>query len=280
MKLIDTHSHVNFNAYRDDSEEIIKKALDNDTWVINVGSQLSTSRRAVKMAENYDEGVYAAVGIHPVHLMELHVDEDEVHFESRAEELDYDIYKELAQNKKVVAIGEVGLDYHRISDMIKEIMTNEMEQKIKEKQKEVFIKQFELAQELELPMIIHCRDAHEDMIELIKKLKIHHPHARGVIHCFTDGYEIAKQYFELGFMISFTGIVTFAKGFEWIKDIPEDRFMIETDAPYLTPIPHRGQRNEPVYVQYVASKIAQFRCCHPDEIAKITTRNARKFFNI
>jgi TatD DNase family protein len=278
--LIDTHSHVNFNSFRSDSDEVIKRALDNNTWLINVGSQLSTSRRAVKIAENYNLGVYAAVGIHPIHLIAANVDEEDMQFESRAEEFDYEAYKELAQNKKVVAIGEIGLDYFHMKDRIKGEIDEKKIEEIKNKQKDTFIKQFELAQELNLPVIIHSREAHEDLIEIIKKLKIHYPHAKGVIHCFDGDLETAKRYFDLGFIISFTGLVTFVKGYEWIKDIPEDRFMVETDSPYLTPPPHRGERNEPVYVKYVARRIAEIRGVSGKKIEKITTRNAKEFFNI
>lgn len=278
--LIDTHAHVNFNSFRDDSSEVIKRALDSGTWVINVGSQFSTSRRAIRLAENYEEGVYAAIGLHPVHLVAANVDEEDMQFESRAEEYDYEAYKVLAKNKKVVAIGEVGLDYYHLKERIKGGVDEKKIKEIKEKQKEIFIKQFELAQEFDLPVIIHCREAHNDLMEILKKLKIHYPKFKAVIHCFDGDLETAKKYFDLGLMISFTGLVTFVKGFEWIKDIPENKFMIETDSPYLTPIPYRGKRNEPLYVKYVAEKIAEIRGITKEEAEKITTGNAKKFFNI
>lgn len=278
--LIDTHAHVNFNSFRSDSDEVIKRALDNNTWVINVGSQFSTSRRAVSIAENYEEGVYAAIGLHPIHLVAANVDEEDMQFESRAEEFDYEAYRVLAQNKKVVAIGEIGLDYFHMKDRVKGEVDKKKIIKIKEKQKKVFVKQFELAQEFNLPVIVHCREAHDDLLEIIKNLRIHHPHAKGVIHCFDGDFETAKKYFDLGFMISFTGLVTFVKGYEWIKKIPGDHFMIETDCPYLAPPPHRGERNEPVYVKYIAKKIAEIRGVGEEEVEKITTRNARKFFKM
>ena len=280
MKLIDTHAHVNFNSYRNDSEEVLSRALENDTWVINVGSQFSTSRRAIRIAENYEEGVYAAVGLHPVHLMRANVDEEDMQFESRAEEFDYEAYKVLAKNKKAVAIGEIGLDYYHIKERIKEGADEKKVREIKNKQKEVFINQFELAQELDLPIIIHCREAHNDLIEIITKLKIHHPHFKGVIHCFDGDLELAKKYFDLGLMISFTGLITFVKGYEWIRDIPENKFMIETDSPYLTPVPKRGERNEPLNVKFVAEKIGEFRGISDEKVAEITTKNAMEFFNI
>ena len=280
MKLIDTHCHINFNAYRNDSEEVIKRALDNNTWLINVGSQFTTSVRAVKIAEKYNEGVYAAIGLHPIHLEEFTVDEEEIQFESRAEKFDYNAYKDLAKSKKVAAIGEVGLDYFHIGDRAKKELTDDEVEKVKEKQKQVFIRQFKLAQELDLPIIVHCRDAHQDLLKILQELKADYPKARGVIHCFNENLETANKYFDLGFIISFTGLVNFVKGFEWIKEVPADKFMIETDAPYLTPPPHRGERNEPVYVKYIAKKIAEIRGVSVEEIVKTTTENAKRFFNI
>ncbi len=278
--LIDTHTHVNFNAFREDSEEVIKRALDNNVWLINVGSQFTTSERVVKIAENYSEGVYAAVGLHPIHLRDFVVDEEELRFVSRAEKFDYNKYKKLAQHPKVVAIGEVGLDYYHIKDRATQEISDQEEEEIKEEQKQVFQEQFKLAQELGLPVIIHCREAHEDLIKILKELKEEYPQARGVIHCFNEGPEIAQRYFDLGMMISFTGLVTFLSHFDWIKDIPEDKFMVETDAPYLTPVPYRGKRNEPLYVKYIAQKIAEIREVSEEEIAALTTRNARRFFKI
>ncbi len=278
--LIDTHTHTNFKDFKDDYQEVIKRALDNDTWLINVGAQMSTSQRAVKIANEYQEGVFAAVGLHPIHLRDFVVQEDEISYISRAEKFNYEEYKKMAQNEKVVAIGEVGLDYYHLKDRAQEEIDEKKEEEIKEEQKEVFIEQFKLAQELDLPLIIHCRDAHEDLLDILGKLKKDYPNARGVIHCFNKDLETAKKYFALGFMISFTGIVVFAKGFDWIKEIPDDKFMIETDAPYLAPPPHRGERNEPVYVKYIAQKIAEIRGRKFSEIAKITTENARKFYKI
>ncbi len=278
--LIDTHTHINFNAFREDGEEVIKRALQNDVWLVNVGSQYSTSERAVKIAEKYTEGVYAAIGLHPIHLRDFMVDEEELQFISRAEKFDYHKYKKLAKHPKVVAIGEVGLDYYHIKDRATKEINDQEEEEIKEEQKQVFVEQFKLAQELNLPLTIHCREAHHDLLDILRKLKKDYPEARGVVHCFNESPEIAWQYFELGFLVSFTGLVTFVKGFEWIKEIPEDKFMIETDAPYLSPPPYRGKRNEPVYVQYIAQKIAEIRGEDFEKIANITTQNARKFFNI
>ncbi len=294
--LIDTHAHVNFNAFKDDSDKVIRRSLDSDTWMINVGSQASTSRRAVKIAEKYNKGVYAAVGLHPIHLWESYQDVEETSFfKTRAEEFDYNFYKNLAASKKVVAIGEIGLDYYHLPKSDGE--------KLKNKQKEVLIKQIELAQELsscgrspegrDLPVIFHCRDAYDDLLGIIRKLpKI----PRGVLHCFADTLETAQKFLDLGFMLSFTGIVTYPRAEsvrEVAKKIPLEKIMIETDAPYLLPhqlrvnlrnCPRKSasikQRNEPVYVKYVAEEIARVRGLSFDEVAKATTENAVKFFKL
>jgi len=270
--LVDTHTHVNFNAFKEDGDEVVRRSLDSETWMINVGSQSSTSARAVKMAEKYEKGVYAAIGLHPSHLFESYQDAEELSFKTRAEEFDYNFYKDLAKSKKVVAIGEIGLDYYHLP--------KDGAEELKKKQKEVLVKQIELAQELNLPVIFHCRDAYDDLLDLIKKMtKI----PRGVLHCFADTYETAQKFLELGFMISFTGIATYPKADsvrEAVKKIPLEKMMIETDAPYLSPQPIRGTRNEPIYVKHVAEEIAKLRGLSFDEVAKATTENAIRFFKL
>jgi len=276
--LIDTHAHVNFNEFKDDYKETIKRALDENIWMINVGAESKTSKRAVKMAEEYNEGVYAAVGLHPSHLVEQDVEYEEngeiVKYKSKPEEFDYNFYLNLAKNKKVVGIGECGLDYFRTSD-----------ESFKEKQKEVFIKHLELAKEANKPIIIHCRNAHDDLLKILR-LAVKPP--SGVMHFFTGNLEQAKKYIELGFYISFSGVITFSpkKGEivgaydEIIKNIPLGKILPETDCPYVAPVPHRGKRNEPQYVKYVAHKIAELRGLSFEEVAEQTTINARKLFGI
>lgn len=247
--LIDTHAHLNFNAYKEDSLKVLQRSLDNNVWMINVGSQYSTSKRAVEIAEKYPQGVYAAVGLHPIHS---------------AEEFFYEKYKGLTKSKKVVAIGEIGLDYKP------EYVS------FKEKQKEVFLNQLDLAKELNLPVIIHCRMAHED---LINELRIKNYELRGVIHCFTGTWEQAQKYLEMGFYLGFNGIIFKLNLDEIIKNTPLERILLETDCPYLTPPPEIG-RNEPLYVKHVVEKIAKIKNLAPEEIAKITTENAYKLFKI
>ena len=276
--LIDTHAHVNFNDFKSDSEEVIKRALDENVWMINVGAESKTSERAMKMAEEYDEGVYAAVGLHPSHLVEQDVEYKEngelIKYKSKPEEFDYGFYLNLARNKKVVGIGECGLDYFRTSD-----------ESFKEKQKEIFIKHLELAKEVNKPIIIHCRDAHDDLLAIFN-LEAKLP--SGVMHFFTGTLEQAKKYIELGFYISFSGVITFpplrrvgANAYnDVIKNIPLEKILVETDCPYVAPVPRRGKRNEPQYVKYVAQKIAELRGMSFEEVAEQTTKNARKLFGI
>lgn len=289
---IDTHAHINFNAFKDDGDKVIKRALENNTWVINVGSQYSSSKRAVEYAEKYPEGVYAAVGLHPMHLENLRVDLlEEEGFESRKEDLDINRYRELAKNPKVIAIGEIGLDYYHPKEGTPGLPSSEDERKGKEEkelilkvrnnQKKVLVDQLKLTAEIKKPVIIHCREAHDDMTEILKKEKQDNPNLTGVLHCFSGNLEEAKRYIDLGFFISFTGLITFVnKWDEVIKNIDLDKIMVETDCPYLTPIPFRGQRNEPLYVKHVAEKIAEIKGTKIEEVAEQTTKNARKLFGI
>jgi len=278
--LIDTHAHVNFNAFKNDGDEVIRRSLAADIWMILVGAETKTSKRALEYANKYEKGVYAAVGLHPMHTHEQKAEGEDYDFTTREEEFSYDVYEKLAQFKKVVAVGEVGLDYYHIdkkSDMAA----------VKEKQKEVFLRQLELAKNLKLPVIIHCRQAHDDMLLILKKFRKEHKDAMikdkawGVMHCFSGDEELAWQYFSLGLNISFTGLITFsAQWDDLIRRLPNDKFMIETDCPYMTPEPFRGQRNEPVLVKKVAERIAEIKNLSPERIAELSTANARKLFNI
>jgi len=280
--LIDTHAHVNFNAFKDDSDEVIRRALQSDVWLVNVGSQYTTSERAVEIAERYSRGVYAAIGLHPIHLetklVKIKVDKEEIEFETREEDFDYEKYKKLAQtSSKVVALGEIGLDYYRRPK------TKTKQAEFKEKQKQTFIKQLELAQELNLPVILHCRMAHDDLITTLQHYN--NTTIRGVSHCFTGTLEEAKEYIKLGFYIGFNGLI-FKKveGLpnveEIIREIPLEKILVETDCPYLSPPPYENQRCKPLYVKYVAEKIAKIKNLSCEEAAKITTRNARELFGI
>lgn len=278
IELVDTHAHVNFNAYKDDSDEVIRRALDNEVWMINVGSQYSTSKRAVEMAERYEKGVYAAIGLHPLHLetglVKMKNDTEEIQFPTIEENFDYEQYKKLAQSPKVVAIGEVGLDYYW------KPKTKSKLGLFKEKQMAVLFQQIDLARELDLPVILHCRMSHEDLIKILDyKLKDINYNLKGVIHCFTGTWEQAQKYIELGFYLGLNGIIFKMDLDDAIKKIPLDRLLVETDCPYLTPSPIEG-RNEPAFVKYVAEKIAEIKGSSYENIAKITAENAQKLFKI
>lgn len=278
--LIDTHCHVNFSAYKDDAEDVIKRSLEKDIWLINIGSQQSTSERAVAMAENYEKGVYAVVGLHPIHLYKMHIDEDEqdLDFVSRGENFDRDIYEKLLTHPKTVGIGEMGIDYFHMPE-------GEDPKEVKARQKETFLKGLKLAEEFDKAIVIHTRpskgayDAYDDEIEILDKAK----YSRGVVHCFSGTREQAHKFLDMGLLLSFTGIVTFknAKDIQGlVKEIPLEKMMIETDAPYLTPEPFRGKRNEPSFVEYVARKIAELKGLSYDEVAEVTTATAKIFFKI
>lgn len=273
FKLIDTHCHLNFKDYKDDSLEALNRSRENSVATIVVGAEYRSSKRAIEFAETNGIGVYATVGLHPIHLQMTEVEGEncEYHFVSRGELYDNEVYKKLAESKKVVAIGEIGLDYYHL-DKGKDIDEQ------KKLQADIFVKQLDLAVELNLPVIIHCREAHEDTFPILEKYK---GKLKGVIHCYSGDLELAKRYNEIGFLISFTGLITFAK--EWdevIKEIPLEWIMTETDSPYMTPTPFRGQRNEPVHVVEVAKKIAELKGLSVDDVSEVTLGNARRLFGL
>lgn len=283
--LIDTHAHINFNAYKDDGDEVIKRALEQDIWMINVGSEKKTSRRAVEYAQKYEQGVFAAVGLHPGSLRAREIEEkidnkEIVKIKTEAQEFDYEYYKNLAQKAKVAAIGEIGLDYYRL--FADKRGTDARIDADKNLQKEVLLEQLGLAESLSKPVILHCREAHEDLLKILQtRTLVGNKPLRGVIHSFSGLWSQAEKYLAMGFHLGFNGIISFARDYdEVVREMPFDRLLIETDCPYLTPVPYRGKRNEPGYVKYVAEKIAELRNISAAEVAKITTQNARKLFSI
>lgn len=279
LRFIDTHCHVHFQAYKEDMDAVVQRAQAAGVGMITVGTQSTTSKNGLELAEKYD-GVWATIGLHPNHLHHQEfVDENEVDtsqtIKTRAEHFDPAYYRELAQHPKVVGIGEFGLDYYRIPPGI------DVEQ-LKRDQAESVRAQLQFATEVGKPVVIHCRDAHDDQIALLKEEIDRGGLARrGVIHCFTGTADEAVRYRTLGFLVSITGIVTFAKNLqETVRQIPLEQIMIETDAPYLTPTPYRGKRNEPAYVEHVAAKIAELKGVSIDEVARVTTQNAVQLFRL
>lgn len=292
MNLVDTHCHVHFNAYKDDRDEVIRRGLDSGVRMITVGTQKDTSRVAVEVARQFD-GLWASVGLHPNHLTAMEFDEDELPVRTRTEKFDKEYYRALASDPKVVAIGECGLDYYRLP-------TNVPVEDVKKLQEETFRQHIELAVELGKPLIVHCRDAHDDVLRILDKY-VHTPTHQcvGVIHSFTGTWHDAERHLAQGFYIGINGIVTFphrrtviARSLttkqshpdEFLPDvvrrIPLDRLLLETDAPYLTPIPFRGKRNEPAHVRFVAGKIAELHGVSVEEVARQTTENAHTLFNL
>lgn len=276
----DIHSHVNFRDFDSDRSEVIQRALSAGVWMINVGSNLEDSKKAIEIAEKYDEGVYATVGVHPTDNLEV-----ELPLGSSTSKL-----RDLAQHPKVVAIGECGLDYavfaRERSELLQKRASAEAESEgglvlaEKERQKELFKQQIELAIELDKPLMIHCRNSHEDVTKTLEEYKCEK--LRGNLHFFAGSLDDAQKYFSLDFSISFTGVITFSKysHTEDLKKIPLDKIMIETDAPFVAPVPYRGKRNEPFYVIETAKKMAEIRGVPIEEIAKATTENALKLFKI
>ncbi|MFA6295674.1 MAG: TatD family hydrolase [Candidatus Paceibacterota bacterium] len=271
MKYFDIHGHVNFSAYDTDRDEVIQRAEDAGVVMISVGSQLDTSKAAVELA-NKHENMYAVVGVHPIHTSASHHDKQELgegskEFTSRGEQPDLNIYRELAKNPKVVAIGECGLDYYHLDD------------DSTKKQYQVFESMIDLANEINKPLMLHLRNgsnrsAYKDAYEIVKsRAKV-----KGNLHFFAGNIEEAKLFLDLGYTFSFTGVVTFARNYdEVIKYLPLDRIMSETDCPYVTPAPYRGKRNEPVYVIEVVKSIAKIRGEDEEVVRQQLFKNASLF---
>lgn len=252
----DTHAHMDDRRFDKDREELFKELPSRGiSLMINPGTDLTSSKKAIEYARAY-EYVYAAVGFHP-------------HDAKNMQDEDLDMLEEMAlNNPKVVAIGEIGLDYH-------------YDFSPREVQKERFIQQLELAAKLKLPVIIHNRESHGDMMNILEEKK--NILTGGVMHCYSGSWEMAERLLDLGFYISLAGPVTFKnakRAVEVAKKIPLDRLLIETDSPYLTPVPHRGKRNDPGYVKFVAEKIGELRGLSGEEVGRITKENGMRLFSI
>jgi len=258
--LVDSHCHLNFQDFAEDYQSVVKRCQEKGMKIINVGSQLATSQKAVDLAKQYPKTLYAAVGFHPIHVADQ----------------DFNLAKleELAEQQVTVAIGETGLDYYRLyADSTSE------ENKIKEQQKEIFKLQINLAKEQRLPVIIHCRDAYDDLLQILKEEEA----GRGVVHCFLGNQEVGRQILDLGLYVGFTGIITFTddeKLLEFVKKVPLEKTLIETDAPYLAPEHYRGKKNMPYYVEHVAEKIAKIKGLSKEEVVAQTGQNAVELFNL
>ncbi|MDO8470926.1 MAG: TatD family hydrolase [bacterium] len=282
---IDTHCHLNFSAFKEDRDRIIKEALEKGMQIIMPSTQYSTSKRAVEIAERYSEGVYAGIGLHPIHVDARTVDVQEVEseekegqpwmtFDTRGEEFDYQVYKDLVASKKVVAVGECGLDYYY------QPKGSQKRIEFQARQKAVFEQHINLSLEQDLPLIIHCRKAHDDLLEMLERYR---GKVRGVVHCYTGSQEQALKFLDFGFYFGFNGLI-FKKVLalpspeEVIASLPLDRILLETDAPYLSPPQAHTERNEPLFVRYVAEEIARIKKLPVEEVSRVTTANARTLF--
>jgi len=256
MKFVDTHAHISMSLFNDDIDNIIKRMDEvNMDFLVIPSVDLESSIISIEFAKRNPSKFFVGIGFQPEEVPKW---KDE----------DYSKLFDLAKNKSVVAIGEIGLDYY-------------WDTSTKEIQHKVFRKHINLAKELNLPLILHNRNAHEDIINILKEENAQT--VGGIFHCFSGDYEFAKQCLDLGFYISFAGNITFKKAEdlrEVAKNIPLDRILIETDSPYLTPMPYRGKRNEPSYVKYVAEKIAEIKNISLEEVAEQTTKNAYNIFKI
>jgi TatD DNase family protein len=253
--LIDTHAHLDDARFDGDRDAMIARAREAGVeHLVTIGCDLTTSRAAVELADRYPF-VYATVGVHP-------------HEAKQIGDSWYDDLRRLAQHKKVVAYGEIGLDYHY----------NHSPPKL---QRERFREQITLARDLRLPIVVHTREAQDDTITVLKEENA--ADVGGVFHCFSGDARLAKDALDLGFLLSFSGVITFQNATmlrDIVKTVPMDRILVETDSPYLTPAPHRGKRNEPAHVRLVAEKIAAIQGMTADQVAELTSQNARRVFKI
>lgn len=255
MELFDTHAHLDFPEYDEDLGEVLERCRENQVaYVVNIGTNILTSRMSVRLARKY-KGIFAGIGVHPSDL------------ESFGEQ-ELKALRLLAAEEKVVAIGEIGLDYYR-------------DHFPREKQQEAFRKQLVLAKQLGLPVIIHDREAHEDVLKIIKQESV--GETGGIMHCFSGDWAMAKKCLDNNLLIAFGGAVTFKNSpdlKEVARRVPRDCLLLETDSPFLSPEPKRGKRNEPGNVRLVAECVAQLRDSSVEDIAYWTTHNALKLFKI
>jgi len=267
-RFFDIHTHLNDKTFHDDREAVLGRMHEHEVWGIVVGTDYKSSQDAVMIASFGGEGIFATIGIHPS-------DKDSEKFREH-------FFEELVQERNVIAIGECGLDYSHMRDV-----ANIEEEKAR--QRKLFEDQIDFAIKHDLPLMIHCRDsdknladAHLDTLALFREKKNSAGDCvRGNIHFFSQTIDIAREYFALGFTISFTGVITFSREYdEVIRQAPPEFLMAETDCPYVTPVPYRGTRNEPMYVEEVVKKIAEIRGEDYEELRESLVKNAIRVFNI
>ena len=263
---LDIHSHISFPDFDADREAVIGQMKEKNIWAIDVGTDLENSR---KVSDNAlaNESIFASAGLHPA--------------DKENEDFDKEAYRKLFANPKVVAVGECGLDYFRLNENNQASQKSKVESE-KQRQKKIFEKQIEMALELDKPLMIHCRDAYADLLEILRSYSAtYDSKLRGNMHFFAGSWNEAKNFLNLGFTLSFTGVITFARDYdEVIKNAPTDMIMAETDSPFVAPLPYRGKRNEPIYVAEVVKKIAQIRGEDLNKVKEQILENSLRVFGI
>jgi TatD DNase family protein len=277
MDFLDAHTHIQFSNYDEDRGAVISRAREAGVSMVLVGTQVSTSRAGITLAQKYPDMMWAAVGYHPAHCnAEWHHDPNE-QISPEPEIFDAAEFEALARDPKVVAIGECGLDYYRLPE------DHEKAAADKSAQKKVFLEQIEIARKVKKPLMIHCRSAFSELIDILKENKtalaeLPHP---GIIHFFTGTFEEASELASLGFVFTFGGVITFARNYDdVIRAIPLEKILSETDAPYLAPAPYRGKRNEPAYVLETVKKLAEIKGVSEDVMAATIRENAQRTLGI
>ncbi len=293
--MFDSHCHIQFPAYDGDRDVVIRRAHEAGVKMVAVGTQFSTSKAAIELAEKYPDEVWATVGYHPNHLNEAWYHDKKEQRDVVREEFDAEAFEERARHPKVVAVGECGLDYYRLAPYDPfgkprahtqpfglaqgRHATNE-----KEEQKKVFLAQAGIAKEVGKALMIHCRpskgtdDAYEDLLELFTTNNLQ---LKTIVHFYVGSPAMTKQLIDAGFYFTFGGVITFSRDYdEQIKMIPFDRILTETDAPYVAPEPYRGTRNEPAYVVEVAKKLAELKTVSVEKMAQQVVENAKEVFKL
>ncbi len=281
MIFFDSHSHLNFSDYDKDRREVIRRSLAAGVFMLNVGANYQSSKRVVDIAGKHEQGVYAAIGLHPSnitqksklksqnHNLKLKIEKPEDILER---DFDYEKYKKLAESsKKVVAIGEIGFDFLNLP--------KDNREEFKNKQKEILLKQMELARELALPVIFHCRKAHNDLIQELG-IKNKELGTKGIIHCFTGDWSQAQKYLDLGLHLGFNGIIYKLNLRETIEKCPLDRMLLETDCPFLAPPMFGAKRNEPIAVKQIAETMAETRGEPLWKIIEAVAENGKALFGL
>ena len=272
FKYFDSHTHVQFAAYKDDFRDVMKRALEADIGVVNVGTKKQTSESAIRIAEEFPNA-WAAIGIHPIHANKSFHDDQEISEDTPHENsFDEEFYTSLANHEKVVAIGECGLDYFHTTS------SNE-----KKNQKKIFEKQITLADKVQKPLMIHCRDAYKDLLEILKASNVSVPQ---IIHFFSGTIDEAKKFLEMDFYFTFGGAITLPpkkNGTDYEKVVslvPMEKILTETDAPYVAPMSKRGKRNEPLNIPEIVEKLAEIKKIKEEEMRIKVLENAGRVFNL